>query len=628
MKNFFVQTFALLALALVAGAQPVPPSTAFTRYLLTSTNQAQARERLGVAASGSVSTELDGPVLLQDAGGNLIGGYGTISNALAAATAGDTLTIGAGTYVENNLIRQNVNLHFEPGARLFWHSRTNDTDWKAMFDFRFVSASTNRITGFPDIYWSHGTNGIPVTNVNACVLMTNAAHDLYMEVGTFDGESYATNSGNEAYLVYQTGGNLKLDVHKWQSSHLLDTSFANVNSLSGYYWGNGRADIHFIEWGEFWPYAIWEDEGAGGNKTNHLIVTGNYLSGYVYASKETTNFVSWYDITRIERGTNGFERGAMTFLGGKQYVKAEKLGAVGRPGDASLNVIHIGPGISGGTSELFLDAQRVERGRYIQHALKVGVNSYCKGEVHDWLDTSTNVAAAMVNTAGKLYLTGGYYSNASPFLEILQASGSLTETRVRGATAFSFGQPVVTLNDTNASFTGSHFKSNVRAIVPSSWGTNADIFPSQPFVLMAKSNFFTKVIATTPRAMTNWSFSVTNLFGANTTLGIVTNHVAGYYRVNAVMNMDGDSTAPKVFRLRTFVNETDINPTEEGGGGVIYGFIGLDGTPSGAITERKQLQTQEVLYLNAGSRIEVRMGCDSGTPTVGLWDGRFMITKL
>lgn len=45
----------LLILIAPASAQPVPPTTSFSRYWLLSTNQAQARERIGVTSSGGAS---------------------------------------------------------------------------------------------------------------------------------------------------------------------------------------------------------------------------------------------------------------------------------------------------------------------------------------------------------------------------------------------------------------------------------------------------------------------------------------------------------------------------------------------------------------------------------------------
>jgi len=46
-------TLLLLLLTLAAVAQPVPPTTAFTRYLLSSTNQAQFQTRAGVGTNGA-----------------------------------------------------------------------------------------------------------------------------------------------------------------------------------------------------------------------------------------------------------------------------------------------------------------------------------------------------------------------------------------------------------------------------------------------------------------------------------------------------------------------------------------------------------------------------------------------
>jgi len=48
--------FLLMALAAVCAAQPVPPTTAYTRYLLGSTNQAQAQERLGIAGGAPTNS--------------------------------------------------------------------------------------------------------------------------------------------------------------------------------------------------------------------------------------------------------------------------------------------------------------------------------------------------------------------------------------------------------------------------------------------------------------------------------------------------------------------------------------------------------------------------------------------
>lgn len=95
-----LQTFGLLALALGAAAQPVPPTTAFSRYLITSTNQAQARDRLGLT-TGGVNLEEFAAVMAT----NVAGYAGTATNwvgsnyvtlAQYGATA-DATFAGAGT---------------------------------------------------------------------------------------------------------------------------------------------------------------------------------------------------------------------------------------------------------------------------------------------------------------------------------------------------------------------------------------------------------------------------------------------------------------------------------------------------------------------------------------------------
>lgn len=89
----------ILALGLACGAvaQPVPPTTSYTRYLLTSTNRAQAQERIGLtngnAVSATVATNIAGTVHIIR--GGVQTKYENLTEAEAALQAGDYVK-GAG----------------------------------------------------------------------------------------------------------------------------------------------------------------------------------------------------------------------------------------------------------------------------------------------------------------------------------------------------------------------------------------------------------------------------------------------------------------------------------------------------------------------------------------------------
>lgn len=83
---------------LPALAQPVPPSTAFTRYLLTSTNQAQFQERAGV--TGGEATNVAAGVVINPADAS------QLTNANASALASGTIPaarIGDGSITTNKV---------------------------------------------------------------------------------------------------------------------------------------------------------------------------------------------------------------------------------------------------------------------------------------------------------------------------------------------------------------------------------------------------------------------------------------------------------------------------------------------------------------------------------------------
>lgn len=235
--------------------QPVPTTTAFTRYLLVSTNQAQAQERLGVTAGGGTAhtnnTGLPGVVVGSGIGTNL----STLATS-AAMNAADTVVsngvvtgLAAGSYAINGML-----VDGDAGLYLAAVGKTNsqfaaraDGGFKALKEYNLW---TNLIDGavlgtnlnLSGSYWRtlklnygtnvnnptvldyglqfHGTNRAYIRNLSD--MRTNTILVCYQSIGNFDvadtnaifaAQNSSSSNGSVATFVYPYVGSPTYAAH-------------------------------------------------------------------------------------------------------------------------------------------------------------------------------------------------------------------------------------------------------------------------------------------------------------------------------------------------------------------------------------------------------------------------------
>lgn len=598
----------------------VPPGGWWKFIGLTTTATDGSQQLLYMATNGSVTyattagTVVDGVTQAGlEAGSYATGGkvrlvhngvstnsFTTITAAANAASAGDLVIVSGGTYVnEFNLLRKNVNYHFEPGVLLTNYFASNS---RSIFDdIEMLAGTTNRISGRLDFYWSQGAGGGSVSNYSHAFKFTNLNSKIAISIGRGDGESYA-NDGEYPHLFYVNGAEVDLDYERLDCSKITTTAGGNPQVMSGIWWLNGRGR-HHGELGDFANYALWEGEITSPH-TNDLYMTSDLLTGYIYSSTTNPLLRAWYDFKEMRRTTNGFSDDGFGFIGGRRYLRGMKI-------STPTNSIGTGIAASGG-AEVWASLQKMERNSINDTAINIASTSKFWGSVLQFSDSVSN-ANPVVVSGGFMSLSDASYLGKSTFL---LHSSSATNTSLRGLhiDTSSGTRPAMIVQNTGIVAVASYFKSSAatNSIVFTGAGTNADIFPSQPFGFIEKTNYNATGLAIGYNAITNFNYSILDCFTANTALGALTNKVPGFYRIRAQVNLAADSTTSAAIHIRIKINGTITSPVYPLGGG-----SALFTTDILTYIDQKDFTYETVVFIPSGSWIQPQIYSDTAiAPTV------------
>lgn len=541
--------------------------------------------------------------------------FTTITAAKTAAVAGDLIWVEPGNYYENNLLKSNVNYHFMPGVKIAW---TNTADYQfTIFDDRATGTTTNLITGKADIYWrsyydtEFGYAGITLTNSNTRFIAN---------FGNIVGDSVSTN-GEQPHIIHASGSN------SWVSIFADELLTGNINEsgqlLGGVVWFNGEMFLNISHIGQFAGYGIWPSDPFGVS-TNNLWVTSDLLECYVYADADNLNFRSWYDIKELRMGTNGTVKSGFQFLGGRHYVRIEKISSTGVFGTSAPDNITF---YVTSAAEVWLDCQKLTRNGYSSTAIRVDPNCKLYANILQMEDTTTNTTS-MIYNRGELWLSGTIYTGRAPLI-YTDASG--TVTKLSGITATSTNNTVAVFADTNVTIIGSSFVSGIatNVMVFSGAATNAAVYPVKPFIMVLATNTFNFAAPVTPATVTNWSYSIKDSFAVNLATGIITNIVPGYYLIEVVQEMS-IANGVDYAKITLFKNGTQINARNASSGTLFSDSIPIDNPVTSAwVQSKNEISDRCIIFLSSGDRIEARMSSESGGfGDVFLYSGRFSITHL
>lgn len=531
--------------------------------------------------------------------------FTTITAAKAAAVAGDLIWVSAGTYNENDLTKPGVNIHFDPGVTL-WHAPTL-LNPRGIFDDA-GGATTNRITGRPNIYWAHSTNGADIVNSLGAIIQTNALTSWTMELGVLDGTSLATSGDYPHLIVMNDGTQSSFDC----ISIICTPIAASGQILGGIVWRGGEMFVRAINIGSFANYAIWPDEPLTG-RTNNMWITADLCEGYIYGSCVTTNFRSWMTFKEIKRSSYGFTGSAMAFIGGYQYVTALKISALDSP------IVDLATG-----AKLWLNAQKITRKGADDESILVRAGTHLVANVAEFEDTGTT-AIPVVRNHGTVEMYGGFYSGKAPFL-VTSVTTEATQTRLSSMmiNTSSGTNAAVIATTTNITLSGVVLTSatTTNAYVATSGAqTNSEAFPARMFCFLNKTNFAAQSYGSGDNPLTNFNYSVADGFRVNVGQGIVTNTVAGYYRVSALVTLTADAATSAAIHVRFKLNGSATSLFVAGGGS------GLFTTDILTYIDQKDFSAEEIIFMPANSWLQVVVNSDSAiTPSV--YNATLCITHL
>jgi hypothetical protein len=252
-------------------AQPVPPSTAFTRYLLTSTNQAQFQERAGVTAGGA--TNLAAGVVINPADAS------QLTNANASALASGTIPparIGDGSITTNKV---------DPA----FHAWVEAQSATGISD----STATN-IAAYQALIVSNGVSARMIATNNALVnRITDATNVLYATMSARI-NAIRTNTFNVVDYGADPRGVLMSDLAFQAAINDAQTNGGVVLAPPGLYsFSTNQADLTYLAEGHPSILTIRSNNivirGSGKDRTRFVVATNTPTQWNLIGSLNVTN---------------------------------------------------------------------------------------------------------------------------------------------------------------------------------------------------------------------------------------------------------------------------------------------------------------------------------------------------
>ncbi len=295
----------------------------------------------------------------------------TCAAAKAAAQEGDTIIVLPGTYRESNLLKNRVNWHFLPGAKVYRTQADSETA-PSIFDDSANAANTPiicDITGYGEFYFDDANinfQGILVgdeeNSLAAGLLMTvhNPSSQINMQCKGF--YSPGTSTGNGIFCIWIKNCT-KVSI---KAEEIVITAPAS-DQIGGVLWNDGALFTEFERAIYDNPnnnggtYMFWASESVAATGVNDWYCRVGLLDSVysaVYFDGNTAEYKMWLEVQEFRSinstdGT-GINISAIECLNnGKLYVTAQKILTKGPPsGD------HLGPIVWQTGGELWLTAQK------------------------------------------------------------------------------------------------------------------------------------------------------------------------------------------------------------------------------------------------------------------------------
>lgn len=257
--------------------------------------------------------------------------FRTPGHAKTNANAGDLIFLRAGDYTNQALLKNNVQLHFEAGAKVYWYNTNGGNGW-GILDDRATGATTNVVSGWGTFI--HVSDRGPTPEAKGAVYLQHS--NSYLSFHGKRIEDVGFNAGNGQAGIWVS--------NCYYSSFVLDEISDSrrgfdwdpdpidekYNGSQGIYWENGEMHVKCNRI-EMPGYAIYANQvnymhptqqflGVEANIISSLNHAGNEGVAAIYCIGRTNLWKVWIRALEIRGRASLYDRG-------KYYIEAQKIGS-------------------------------------------------------------------------------------------------------------------------------------------------------------------------------------------------------------------------------------------------------------------------------------------------------------
>lgn len=398
--------------------------------------------------------------------------FRTCTAAKNYAASGALITVQAGNYHENDLLKNGVNWVFQKGI-IGYDDYLGSGSSRGIFD-DYAGAVTSSITGDYLHYSSRSSDGLiaitvtnPLTRINV-TFNTADAEDFYH--GTGDGfsmmpvpQKVIAGVNINCYLASivncaKVNIDIKNIVQGYKTNFFYDYDQNDTDPTTGwgvlktnlffplgFFWATGPTSIHWSS-GEFWRpgtldfnYMLWVTSPTGGGTDNQFNVDADYADGVFLSDGASTSSATWVNIKNWI-GPNGFP--AITVGGNsKYYFAGDKITAA----NSAVSGV-IGSGLSSAdTAQAWFTFQKVEMPSFGGDAVFVNGATTNVFNVGDFKDAGNLSNAICIDINGGVSTFNG--GNLTTKGAGLRHRNGLTTLNAMNITATGTNAPILLLTN-------------------------------------------------------------------------------------------------------------------------------------------------------------------------------------
>ena len=348
------------------------------------------------------------------------GPFKTLGAAKAAAQPGDTIVVGPGTYVENDLLKDGVNWFFAPGALVTYTSQaiqanSNDILY-GIFDDRSSGPVQCTIGGHGSFSaFSRGylnlLGTLVVTNANSKISFTGKE----IAFATYHDNAAGTGTRAAVYVKNAVRVDVSCDRIYGARGTTYDTGLVDefgdpiswADFGSGIYWELGDLYVRCGSIDKISSYAAWGNQPLGNPIAANLWLNADFIENHIYMDGGsnatghlgTYNWRSWIVAKEILEGIAYFDYG-------RHYLTVQKINLQ----NASMSF--------NGATQVWMTAQKITNtlaGGWMLLQAGNGGSPVVFADITHFEDTqgAFNSAGISISDASELHLRGSYLKTGS-----------------------------------------------------------------------------------------------------------------------------------------------------------------------------------------------------------------------